>query len=310
MQVWLLSHLSDSPGNCLFLAEARQRGVETVAVKPSTLSWAASRHKLGFVGRQVPRLVFTRLGSSATEADLMAVRVAEASGIPVLNSYQSLRLCRDKAKAYLALMQLGVPIPDTLWLSPGWSPELVEYHCGPPPHIVKLSHGTQGRGVMLCESWRSLTSVLEAMAAVGGTVLVQRFLAESKGRDTRVLVLGGKVQGAAARQAQDREEFRSNLHAGGAASVVEPTPEQIRIAEAAVAALGLEVAGVDLLETAAGPVVVEVNGSPGYGASPFFVKHVWDYLQARYLGGEAFSQPEPRPHGRGGQAFRDHTRLQ
>ena len=81
------------------------------------------------------------------------------------------------------------------------------------------------------------------------------------------------------RSAQNPDEFRSNLHLGGQAEVVEPSPEQRRVAEAAVACLGLEVAGVDLLESAAGPVVVEVNGSPGYEASPFFVKHVWDHLQ-------------------------------
>ncbi len=295
MSVWLLSHLDSSPGNRLFLEEASHRDVEAFQMKPSELCWSASAQGLGFVDAELPKVIFTRLGSSASEADLLTVRVAEAAGVPVLNSYSALRLCRDKAKTYLCLKQNGVPIPDTLWLSSRWSPELIERHCGPPPHIVKLSQGTQGQGVMLSESWRSLTSLLEAMRMLGGQVLIQRFLAESQGRDTRVLVVGGKVRGAAIRQARDPDEFRSNLHLGGQATVVRPSERQVEVAEAAVASLGLEVAGVDLLETSKGPVVVEVNGSPGYEASPFFVKHIWDYLQDRYLGRETFRQPEPRP---------------
>ena len=285
MTVWLLSHLANSPGNRLFLEEAQRRGVAARQVVPSTLSWSASGQGVGFLSEEKPELVFTRLGSSATESDLLSVRVAEASGVRILNSYSALRLCRDKAKTYLCLTQAGVPIPDTLLLSTGWTPELVEQHCGPPPHIVKLSRGTQGQGVMLSESWRSLTSLLEAMKALRAEVLVQRFLREAKGRDTRILVVGGKVRGAAIRQAQDPEEFRSNLHLGGEATVVEPTARQTEVAEAAVRSLGLEVAGVDLLESEAGPVVVEVNGSPGFEASKFFVKHVWDYLQDIPQGG-------------------------
>lgn len=229
----------------------------------------------------------------------MIVRAAEATGIPVLNSFAALRLCRDKAQTYLCLKSAGVPVPDTLCLGSIWSRELVEQHCGPPPHIVKLSQGTQGQGVMLSESWRSLTSLLEAMKAVGSQVLVQRFLSETQGCDTRVLVVGGVARGAALRQAQEPTEFRSNLHLGGQATVVEPTSRQVAVAEAAVASLGLEVAGVDLLETLDGPMVVEVNGSPGYEASPFFVKHIWDYLQTKYLGGEAFLKPNRSRHDNG-----------
>jgi ribosomal protein S6--L-glutamate ligase len=225
--------------------------------------------------------VFTRLGSSAGETDLYPVRVMEVAGVPVLNSYASLRICRDKAQSYLHLRTAGVPIPNTMWLAGEWTPQQVEQHCGPPPHIVKVANGSQGEGVMLSESWRSLASVVGAMRAVGTPVLVQSFLAESAGRDTRVLVVAGRAVGAALRQARNPEEFRSNLHLGGSAQIVDPTAQERRVAEAAAACLGLEVAGVDLLQSDSGPVVVEVNGSPGFEASPFFVKHVWDHLEAR-----------------------------
>jgi ribosomal protein S6--L-glutamate ligase len=283
VSVWLLSHLVDSPGNRLVTAEGQARGYSVVLVRPASLGWACGANECHLLGHPRPRLVFARLGSSAPECDLYPVRVLEAAGIPVLNRYNALRLCRDKAQTYLQLKMAGVPFPDTMWLAGSWTREQVEEHCGPPPHIVKLASGSQGQGVVLSESWRSLSSLVEAFRALGAPVLVQRFLAEAAGRDTRVLVIGGKARGAALRQAQSPGEFRSNLHLGGAARVVEPTPRQVQVAEAAVACLGLDVAGVDLLESQAGPVVVEVNGSPGYEASPFFVKHLWDHLETAYL---------------------------
>lgn len=279
MSVWLLSHLVGSPGNRIFIAEGEARGYPVRLVAPATLGWACSAGDCQVLGGQRPTLVFTRLGSSASEADLYPVRALEAAGLPVLNSYRALRTCRDKAQTYLHLKDAGVPFPDTMWLAGEWTHEEVERHCGPPPHIVKLAQGARGEGVVLSESWRSLASVVSAMRAVGAPVLVQRFLAEAQGSDTRVLVVGGKAVGAAVRQAQSPDEFRSNLHLGGTARVVEASKEQRLVAEAAVACLGLEVAGVDLLESSSGPMVVEVNGSPGYEASMFFVKHVWDHLE-------------------------------
>lgn len=284
MSVWLLSHLKGSPGNQIFINEGEARGHKVRLVDPSQLGWACTSQFCGFLEER-PSLVFTRLGSSASESDLYPVRLLEAAGTSVLNSYAALRICRDKIQTYLHLKTASVPFPDTMWLGADWNQEQVEQHCGPPPHIVKVVNGSQGEGVVLSESWRSLASMVGAMRAVGAPVLVQRFLAESRGQDTRVLVVGGKAVGAAVRKAQNPGEFRSNLHLGGQATVVEPTRRQREVAEAAVACLGLEVAGVDLLESQNGPVVVEVNGSPGYEASPFFIRHVWDHLERSRLVG-------------------------
>ncbi len=282
MSVWLLSHLKGSPGNRIFTQEGEARGHEVRLVDPATLGWACTDGFCGFLEDR-PSLVFTRLGSSASESDLYPVRLLEAAGIAVLNSYAALRICRDKIQTYLHLKMAGVPFPDTMWLGAGWTAEQVEEHCGPPPHIVKVVNGSQGEGVVLSESWRSLASLVGAMRAVGAPILVQRFLAEARGQDTRVLVVGGKAVGAAVRSAQKPGEFRSNLHLGGQAAVVEPSQQQSLVAESAVRCLGLQVAGVDLLDSERGPVVVEVNGSPGYEASPFFVRHVWDFLENSHL---------------------------
>ena len=224
------------------------------------------------------------MGSSASESQLYAVLAAECAGWEVVNRYAALKVCRDKAQTYLRLQAAGVPFPDTLWVGGDWTWEQVLDQCGPPPHIVKLATGTKGQGVLLSESRRSLLSIVETLRCLGAPVLVQRFLTVASGRDTRLLVVGGKVRGAATRQAQSPDEFRSNLHLGGSAKIIDPGPRQVKIAEDAVRCLGLEVAGVDLLDSESGPVVVEVNGSPGLEASPFFVKHLWDYLEVKLNG--------------------------
>ncbi len=284
--IWLLSHLLDSPGNRIFVAEGEARGCEVRLVAPSRLNWACGPSDCLFLGEDAPELVFTRLGSSCQDSDLYAVRVAEVAGWPILNSYSALRACRDKAQTYLQLKLAGVPFPESMWLPGNWTREQVEERLGPPPHIVKFASSSQGEGVILSESWRSLSSLVGALRAAGTCALVQRFLVESQGRDTRVLVVAGRAVGAALRQARGPDEFRSNLHLGGSARLVDLDERQRQVAEAAATCLGLEVAGVDLLESHSGPVVVEVNGSPGFEASPFFVKHVWDHLQRTYLPGK------------------------
>ncbi len=282
MSVWLLSHLKDSPGNRIFSEEGARRGHPVLAVDAATLAWRCGQRGCDFpLAGGPPRIVFPRMGSSASESQLYSVLAAESAGWDVVNRYAALKVCRDKAQTYLRLQAAGVPFPDTMWLGGDWTWQQVLDQCGPPPHIVKLATGTKGQGVLLSESRRSLLSIVETLRCLGAPVLVQRFLTIVPGCDTRLLVVGGKVRGAATRQAQSPEEFRSNLHLGGSAQIIEPESRQVQIAEDAVRCLGLEVAGVDLLEAESGPVVIEVNGSPGLEASPFFVKHIWDYLEPR-----------------------------
>lgn len=176
---------------------------------------------------------------------------------------------------YALLASAKVPFPKTMVLGNHWDASLIPG----PPWIVKLSVSTKGQGVCLVESERSLRSVVDALRETGQSLLLQEFISESRGADTRVVVLGGKARVAARRQTQRGDEFRSNLHLGGKAEVLELTEDLAGLAEAATRALGLEIAGVDLLQARDGYQVIEVNGSPGLTASPDLPRFVMDYLE-------------------------------
>lgn len=273
MNFWLFTHLLDSPGNALISQEASRRGHLVRLVRPGELTFS-----LGSKPAQRPDLVFTRTGSSAPAAALARLAVLEEQGLRCLNSSASLRCSRDKAICYARLASAGVPIPKTVVVGKedwGWLEELPG-----PPWIVKLSVSTKGQGVCLVESERSLRSVVDALAgAAESSVLVQEFVEQAGGSDIRVLVLGGEARVAARRSAVSSHEFRSNVYLGGKTETLEMTSEIADIAVKATRSVGLEVAGVDLLETGNGFVVVEVNGSPGLTASPRLPGALMDYLE-------------------------------
>lgn len=273
MRIWLYTHLENSPGNRLITEAAESRGHTIELVRPSGMSL--------FIGREpqdVPDLVFTRIGSSAPPRALANLAVLQQLGYRCVNSVEGLRVSRDKTVSYAKLAAAGVPIPKTVVVGTDDGYPWLEQLSG-PPWIVKLSVSTKGQGVCLVESERSLRSVVDALRETDGSVLLQEYIAESKGADTRVLVLGGKARVAARRQAKAADEFRSNVYLGGRAETVELTEPIARVAEQAAAAIGLEVAGVDLLETGDGYLVVEVNGSPGLTASPHLPGALMDYLE-------------------------------
>jgi ribosomal protein S6--L-glutamate ligase len=274
VKLWLFSHLQDSPGNRLLTEEAQRRGHEVRLVRPSELNLT-----LGKSITERPDLVFTRTGSSAPAAALANLAVLEQTGLRCLNSLAGLRNSRDKTVCYSLLASAGVPIPRTVvvgdWTDTSWLPELKG-----PPWVVKLSVSTKGQGVCLVESERSLRSVVDALGQQDeSTVLVQEFVAEAKGSDIRVVVLGGRARVAARRSAGSKDEFRSNIYLGGRAEMVELNQNMTEIAERATEVVGLDVAGVDLLETSGGYLVVEVNGSPGLTASPRLPSAVMNYLE-------------------------------
>ena len=274
MKLWLFSHLQDSPGNRLITEEAEQRGHQVRLVRPSELSF--------FLGKPVtetPDLVLTRTGSSAPPTALANLAVLEQAGLRCVNALQGLRNSRDKTICYALLASAGVPIPSTVVVGDGtdwsWTSDLKG-----PPWVVKLSVSTKGQGVCLVESERSLRSVVDALARQGeSSILVQEFVAESKGSDIRVVVLGGRARVAARRRAGKENEFRSNVYLGGRSEAVELNDTIAEIAERATEVIGLDIAGVDLLETRDGYLVIEVNGSPGMTASPHLPGAVVDYLE-------------------------------
>jgi ribosomal protein S6--L-glutamate ligase len=169
---------------------------------------------------------------------------------------------RDKLSSLQILARAGVGLPKTVFTNYTKDVEHVIESVGGTPIVLKLLEGTQGLGVVLAETQNAATSVLEAFNGLGARVIAQEFIKEAGGADVRVFVVDGKVIGAMKRQGKEGE-FRSNLHRGGNATIIELTDEEEKTALKATKALGLGVAGVDLLQSSKGPLVLEVNSSPG-----------------------------------------------
>ena len=208
-------------------------------------------------------LVIPRIGTTITEYGLAVIHHFELLGIPVLNTSGAVYRARDKLRSLQVLASHGVPVPPTLMAR---NPESVEWcieQLGGPPVVLKLLQGTQGVGVMLAESLAAAEAILDAMWGLNQNILVQKFIAESRGTDVRCIVVGDRVVGAMRRKARPGS-FRSNIHRGGSGECVDPLPPEMeRVALAAARAVGLHVSGVDMLESADGPLVTEVNVSPG-----------------------------------------------
>lgn len=207
-------------------------------------------------------VVIPRVGASAMEFGLPVVEQFELLGIPVVNGSNAFELARNKILAGQVLTAAGLPVPRTLALR---NPEHIDSAIellGGPPIVVKLHPGTQGVGVAICETVRSIRSTVEAFWSLNREVLLQEFIAEAAGTDVRMFVVDGKLVGAMRRTAPTAE-FRSNLHRGGTAEALEVDEELRDVAVRAADAMDLLVAGVDILESNRGPLIMEVNPSPG-----------------------------------------------
>ena len=206
--------------------------------------------------------VIPRIRPSATFYGCALTRQYESMGVYVQNSSLAISQARDKLFSLQLLIKSGLDIPLTGFAnSPIDTNELIDM-VGGAPLIVKLLEGSQGRGVVLAETKKAAQSVINAFKAVKANLLVQEFVKEAGGKDLRLFVINGKVKAAIQRTAAPGE-FRANIHQGGSASVVRPSPEERRLAIKAAKAMGLAVAGVDLIRSKTGPLLFEVNSSPG-----------------------------------------------
>ncbi|MFN9739666.1 MAG: 30S ribosomal protein S6--L-glutamate ligase [Pseudomonadota bacterium] len=206
--------------------------------------------------------VIPRIGASVTFYGTAVVRQFEMMGTFVVNRSDSILRARDKLRCLQLLAQQGIGLPATVFGdNPDDTTDLLAM-LGKPPHVVKLVEGTQGTGVVLAEKLSSSRSVIEAFRGLYANFLVQEFVKEAKGADLRCFVVGGRVIAAMKRQAK-AGEFRSNLHRGGHAVKIVLTPAETDTAIRSAAVMGLSVAGVDLLRSRRGPLVLEVNSSPG-----------------------------------------------
>ena len=206
--------------------------------------------------------VIPRIGASVTFYGTAVVRQFEMMGTLVINRSDAILRARDKLRCLQLLAQQGIGLPATVFGdNPDDTTDLLAM-LGKPPHVVKLVEGTQGTGVVLAEKISASRSVIEAFRGLYANFLVQEFVKEAKGADLRCFVVGGRVIAAMKRQAR-AGEFRSNLHRGGQAERIVLSAAETDAAIRSAAVMGLSVAGVDLLRSRRGPLVLEVNSSPG-----------------------------------------------
>lgn len=249
------------------LVEAgRQRGHVVRVLDPLRcyMRIDAGRFDLRYKGKTLSGFdaVIPRIGASVTRYGTAVLRQFELMGCHTPNPSDAILRARDKLRAHQLLAAHGIDLPATVFGdNPDDTTDLLAL-LGAPPHVIKLNEGSQGAGVMLTEKLSASRSVVEALRGLYASFVVQEFVEEAQGADLRCLVVGERVVAAMRRQAPEGD-FRSNLHRGGQAAAATVTAEQAAVAVRAAATLGLAVAGVDLIGSARGPLVLEVNSTPG-----------------------------------------------
>ncbi len=207
-------------------------------------------------------VIVPRIGASITYYGSAILRQFEMMGVYSLNESTSITRSRDKLRCLQILSRSGIGLPVTSYAHSTKMTEKLIKMVGNAPCVIKLIEGTQGKGVILADTPKAAESVIDGFRQMKAHFLVQEFIKESNGCDIRAFVIGNKVVASMMRKAKDGD-FRSNLHRGGTAKQVEISNEEAQMAVKAAQALGLNVAGVDLLRSARGPLVLEVNSSPG-----------------------------------------------
>ena len=206
--------------------------------------------------------VIPRIGASVTFYGTAVVRQFEMMNIPTTVESQALVRSRDKLRSLQILATANVGMPKTVFTNYSKEVAKIIESVGGAPLIVKLLEGTQGNGVVLAPTKKAAESMIEAFHSMKARVIVQEFISEAKGADIRAFVIGNKVVGAMKRQGKEGE-FRSNLHQGGSATLIKLNKEEREVAITAAKAMNLKIAGVDMLQSSRGPLVLEVNSSPG-----------------------------------------------
>jgi ribosomal protein S6--L-glutamate ligase len=245
-------------------AAALGHSIDVINTLRVYMNITSNRPTLHYGGKVLPLYdaVIPRIGASVTGFGLAVLRQFEIQGVYPLNESVAIGRSRDKLRALQLLARRGIGLPVTAFAHGPRSAEAVVGEVGGAPVIIKLLEGTQGMGVILAETDASAISIIEAFSAASVNIMVQEFIAEAGGTDIRALVVGGRVVGAMRRIGR-KGDFRSNLHRGGKGEKVDIAPEEVETAVRSAEALGLNVCGVDMLRSRRGPVVIEVNSSPG-----------------------------------------------
>ena len=266
MKIALLSRNRKLYSSRRLIETATERGHEVKVLDALRCYMNIASHKptIHYKGEQLMDFdaVIPRIGASITFYGTSVLRQFEVMGVYPLNESVAISRSRDKLRSMQLLSRKGLGMPVTGFANkPDDVKDLIKM-VGGAPLVIKLLEGTQGIGVVLAETAKAAESVIEAFMGVKADILVQEYIKEAGGADIRCFVVGGKVVAAMKRQAA-AGEFRSNLHRGGNASLIKITPEERSTAVRAARVMGLNVAGVDLLRSNHGPVIMEVNSSPG-----------------------------------------------
>lgn len=266
MKIAILSRKKElySTRRLIEAAEHRDHSVRVIDPLRCYMNISASKPTIHFKGEDLAGFdaIIPRIGASITFYGTAVVRQFEMMGIYSLNESQAISRARDKLRSMQLLSREGIGLPVTGFAhSPDDKADLMNL-TGAPPFIIKLLEGTQGKGVVLTETRKATESVIDAFRNLNAYFLVQEFIAEAAGSDIRCLVIGGKVVAAMMRRAKEGE-FRSNLHRGGKAIPVDISDEERETAIRAAEIMGLNVAGVDIIRAKQGPLILEVNSSPG-----------------------------------------------
>ncbi len=266
MKIAILSRNASLYSTVRLVEAARSRGHKVRVLDPLRcyMRIAEGQFEVRYKGRALNGVnaVIPRIGASVTFYGTAVLRQFEMMGVFTPNTSEAILRARDKLQSLQLLARAGIAMPITVFGNyPDDTVDLLSM-LGDPPHVIKLNEGAQGAGVVLTEKRSASQAVIEAFRGLYANFLVQEFIGEAHGGDLRCFVVGGKVVAAMHRQAPEGD-FRANIHRGGSASAVVLSEAEIEIATRAASLMGLQVAGVDLLRSARGPLVLEVNSTPG-----------------------------------------------
>lgn len=266
MKIAILSRRTKLYSTLRLVEAAKKRGhvVDVIDTLRCYMNIASHKPSIHYKGKRLPHFdaVIPRIGASITFYGTAVLRQCEMMGIFPVNESVAISRSRDKLRSLQLLSRKGIGLPITGFAhSPDDTQDLIRM-VGGSPVVIKLLEGTQGKGVVLAETPKAAESVIEAFAGLKVNILVQEYIKEAEGTDIRCFVVGGRVVASMKRIAKPGE-FRSNIHQGGSGSPVKITRDERQTAIKAAQILGLNVAGVDILRSNHGPLVLEVNSSPG-----------------------------------------------
>lgn len=271
MKIAILSNGNANYSTKRLVEEAEKRGheVKVVKYKNCYLSIEQGQNQVFYKGKPLRKFdaIIPRISSNMTKYGTAIVRQLEMQGEYCLSKSLAITRARDKLRSMQLLAKYNIDIPKTVVSRDSADIDQLLDQLDGAPVIIKLASGTHGNGVVLAETKKAAKSTLQAFYLTndqGTNILLQEFIKESAGTDIRAFVVGSKVVASMQRQSLD-DDFRSNLHKGGSGKPIKLTPEEEKVAVKAAKIMGLSVAGVDIMRSSRGPLVLEVNASPGFG---------------------------------------------